>query len=63
VLIDLIAAVAQILNGNTKRAAEWSARVRDRNPALTSADFFRAFPIRSEPMRSRVAKALETLGY
>ncbi len=63
VLIDLIAAVAHTLNGNAKRAAEWSARVRERNPLLTGDDFFRAFPIGSEPMRARVTQALQALGY
>jgi hypothetical protein len=37
--------------------------VRERNPALTREDFFRAFPMKSEPMRARVSRALEQMGF
>lgn len=63
VLIAMIAASAQMLVGNTARAEAWAADVRERSPLLRSADFFRAFPIRSEPMRSRVATALQQLDF
>jgi TolB-like protein len=63
VLIALIAAVAHTLAGDERLAEDWAANARRRNPALTREDFFRAFPIRPEPMRSRVEQALARLGY
>ncbi len=63
VLIALIAAVAHEMAGGASLAQGWAANARGRNPALTAADFFRAFPIRPEPMRSRVERALRRLGY
>jgi TolB-like protein/Flp pilus assembly protein TadD len=62
VLIAMIAAVAQALKGDDQRAAAWAGNVRERNPALNQHDFFRAFPMRSEPMRTRTTQALERLG-
>jgi TolB-like protein len=62
VLIALIAAVAHCLAGNAAQARSWADNVHQRNPALTRDDFFRSFPIRSEPMRSRVLDALVRLG-
>lgn len=63
VLIAMIAAVAQYLNGNAARADWWAANVRERNAALSRADFSRAFPMRSDPMRTRVLRALTQLGF
>lgn len=63
VLIAMIAAVAQLLAGNEPAARVWAANVRERNPALTREDFFRAFPMKPEAMRSRVSKALARLGF
>jgi len=63
VLIAMIAAAAHSLNGATARATWWAANVRERNSALSRNDFIRAFPIRSEPMRSRVLQALALLGF
>ncbi len=63
VLIAMIAATAQLMAGNTKRADMWAGDVRKRSPHLNSEDFFRAFPMKSEPMRSRVATALQALGF
>ena len=63
VLIAMIAATAQELAGNATQAQAWAANVRERSPLLSSADFFRAFPMRSEPMRTRVAAALKILGF
>ncbi len=63
VLIAMIAAAAQALAGDTARAEAWAANVRERSPLLRSVDFFRAFPMRSEPMRTRVATALQQLGF
>jgi len=63
VLIAMIAATAQALAGNETRAAAWAANVRERDPLLTRADYFRAFPMKPEPMRSAVAAALGRLGF
>jgi TolB-like protein/DNA-binding winged helix-turn-helix (wHTH) protein len=63
VLIAMIAAAAQSLNGDASRAAWWAANVRERNAALSRDDFFRAFPMRSDPMRTRVLQALTRLGF
>jgi len=62
-LISMIAAAAHVMNGDATRAATWAANVRDRHSALTVEDFFRAFPMRSEPMRARVMRALTDLGF
>jgi TolB-like protein len=63
VLIAMIAAAAHALSGDAARAAFWAANVRERSPELTRADFFRAFPIKSEPMRARVERALALVGF
>jgi TolB-like protein len=63
VLIAMIAAAAHTLNGDDERAAHWAASVRERNPSLTREDFFRAFPMKSEPMRGRVHRALGQVGF
>jgi hypothetical protein len=63
VLIAMIAAAAHTLNGDDERAAHWAASVRERNPSLTREDFFRAFPMKSEPMRGRVHQALGQVGF
>ena len=62
-LIAMIAAAAQMLAGNEHLARDWANEVRARNPLLNREDFFRAFPIKSEAMRSRTSKALQTLGF
>jgi TolB-like protein len=63
VLIAMIAAAAHSLKGDTARAAWWAANVRERNAGIRQDDFFRAFPMRSESMRSRVQQALRRLGF
>lgn len=63
VLIAMIAAAMQRLAGNEGEARRWTENVRERNPALSRADFFRAFPLRPEAMRSRVDAALAALGF
>ena len=63
VLIAMIAAVAHSLNGDSVLAERWAANVRERGPHMGRADFFRAFPMKPEPMHSRVAAALEKLGF
>jgi TolB-like protein len=62
VLIALIAAVAHALGGDAVRAANWAANVRERSPALTGRDFFRAFPMKPEGVAARVSNALLRLG-
>jgi TolB-like protein len=63
VLIAMIAAAAQDLAGNASLATAWARSVRERNPLMTRDDFFRAFPMRSDVMRSRVDEALLRLGF
>jgi tetratricopeptide (TPR) repeat protein len=63
VLIAMIASAAHAMNGDHERAAAWAANVRGRNAALNREGFFRAFPMRSEPMRSRAVEALARYGF
>jgi glyoxylate carboligase len=59
----MIAVAAHALAGDDARAARWAANVRERNGALTRADFFRAFPMKPEAMRARVSDALARFGF
>jgi TolB-like protein/Tfp pilus assembly protein PilF len=63
VLIAMIACVAHSLAGDPARAESWAANVRTRNPALTSVDFFRSFPMKPDAMRARVSGALARLAF
>ena len=63
VLIAMIAAAAHGLGGDATRAAHWAANARGRNGGLTRADFFRAFPMKSEAMAARMAQALARVGF
>ena len=63
VLIAMIAAGAHALAGQAPQARSWAKNVRERNPLLTREDFFRAFPIKSETMHSRLSAALQRLGF
>jgi hypothetical protein len=63
VLIAMIAVAAHALAGDHASAARWAANVRERNGALTRADFFRAFPMKPEAIRSRVSDALARFGF
>jgi len=63
VLVAMVAAAAHTLAGDSARAAFWAANVHERSGALTRQDFFRAFPMKSEPMRARVDRALATAGF
>lgn len=63
VFMALLAAATQALAGNRSRAAAWAADVRRRGPLIDSADFFRGYPVKAEPMRSRIATALQGLGF
>jgi hypothetical protein len=63
VFMALLAAAAQALAGDTARAVAWAADVRERGPLLSSVDFFRGLPVKAEPMRTRIADALQGLGF
>jgi TolB-like protein len=63
VLIAMIAAAAHALAGHGPQARSWANNVRERNPRLSREDFFRAFPIKSEAMHSRLSAALRSLGF
>jgi tetratricopeptide (TPR) repeat protein len=63
VLIAMIAAAAHALKRDVVRAAFWAKNVRERNGSLTRHDFGRAFPMKSDAMRSRVQQALAQLGF
>lgn len=63
VFMALLAAATQALAGNRSRAAAWAADVRKRGPLISSGDFFRGYPVQAEPMRSRIAAALQGLGF
>mgnify|MGYP001813279204 CR=1 FL=1 len=63
VFMALLAAVTQALAGNREKAAAWASDVRERGPLISSADFFRGYPVQAEPMRTRIADALQGLGF
>lgn len=63
VFMALLAAAAQALAGDTVRADAWARDVRERGPLIGSEDFFRGYPVVAEPMRTRIADALERLGF
>ena len=63
VLIAMVATAAHALAGDDARAASWAADVRARNASLTREDFFRAFPMKSEATKARVARALARFGF
>jgi TolB-like protein/Flp pilus assembly protein TadD len=63
VFMALLAAVSQALAGNTARAMTLASEVRERRPLLNSVDFFRGYPVTAEPMRSKIAQALQWLGF
>lgn len=62
VLIAMIAAAAHALSGDEERAFFWAHNVRERNATLTRSDFVRAFPMKTDPMRTRVIEALAQVG-
>ena len=62
-IMAVIAAVAHSLAGNVELATEWATNAKSRNPALSSENFLRAFPVRSAAMRSRISEALSRLGF
>lgn len=63
VFMAVLAAAAQLLAGDRARAEAWASDVRERGPFIRSEDFFRGYPVRAEPMRTRIADALKALGF
>jgi TolB-like protein len=63
VLIGVIAAAAHTLAGDPVHAAFWADNVRHRTDALTRDVFFQSFPMKSEPMRTKLDRALVELGF
>lgn len=63
VLIEMIAVAAHQLNHDAVKAEKWAASVRRRNPGLSTADFFRAFPFQDEAVRARLSDALKKSGF
>jgi TolB-like protein len=63
VLIAMIASAAHSLACDDVRARAWATNVRERNPALTHRDFFRAFPMQPAAPRARVLQSLLRLGF
>lgn len=62
----LIAAIALALNeiaGERTRAKTWAENVRGRNPAMTQAHFFEAFPFPPGVLRTRISRALKANGF
>jgi hypothetical protein len=63
VLIATIAVAASALGGDKEKAKQWADNVRSRNPDLTQADFFQAFPFEHEDTRKNVSAALAEFGF
>lgn len=63
VFMAVLAAAAQLLADDRVKAEAWAADVRERGPQIRSEDFFRGYPVRAEPMRTRIAEALQALGF
>ena len=57
----MIAAAAHSLNGQAARAAWWAVNARERSPALGREEFFRAFPMALDTMRTRVMRSHRAL--
>ena len=63
VFMAVLAAATQLLAGDKTRAEAWAGNVRERGPFIRSEDFFRGYPVRAEPMRTKIANALQELGF
>ena len=63
VFMALLAAVTHALAGNAAEATAWASNVRERGPSICAEDFFRGYPVRAEPMRTKIALALRDLGF
>lgn len=62
-LIQMIATVAQSLNGDDARARYWAEQARARSPQLRASDFVRAFPLRDPETLQLFVRTLERYGY
>ncbi|MBA3070552.1 MAG: transcriptional regulator [Hyphomonas sp.] len=62
-LIEMIAAVAQSLDGNSAKAVFWTESAHRRGKHLGKADFLRAFPFRDAQTRARISATLDRLGF
>lgn len=63
VLIAMIATAMHSIAGDEAVSAAWGANVRERNPALRRADFFRSFPMKSAAARGLLEAALARRGF
>jgi tetratricopeptide (TPR) repeat protein len=63
VLIAMIASGIHAVAGDEAASRSWADNVRERNPALKREDFFRSFPFKSAPVRSRLDEALARRGF
>lgn len=61
-LVALIAAACQASNGDMKKAQAWVKTARMRDPNISQARFFAAFPFADPDTRNRIAAALASLG-
>jgi TolB-like protein len=61
-LIELIAAAAHGVNGDMERAVGWSRSAQSRQPGLSEAAFFKAFPFRNDTARTEISRTLKRLG-
>jgi TolB-like protein/DNA-binding winged helix-turn-helix (wHTH) protein len=61
-LVALIAAVCQVTNGDMARAQAWVNTARMRDPQISQARFFEAFPFADRDTRQHIAAALFRLG-
>lgn len=61
-LIELIAAAVHGANGDLDRARGWARSALERQPGLSEADFFRAFPFRDDAARGQISQTLRRLG-
>jgi DNA-binding winged helix-turn-helix (wHTH) protein/tetratricopeptide (TPR) repeat protein len=62
-LLAVLAAVANQLAGKSERAAYWVADVRKRRSDMNSQSYFQSFPFADTEARSRMADALQLLGF
>jgi TolB-like protein/tetratricopeptide (TPR) repeat protein len=60
--VALIAAACHMLNGDLKKAQEWATIARARDPEISQAKFFRAFPFEDCDTRDRISVAFFNLG-
>ena len=61
-VVNLVAAVAHTLNGDSAGAANWVRQARERNPEVTQDQFFRSIPFADKALRKQVSAALARNG-